>query len=182
MSLNGNLILIGVISAAYGIKGEFIVKSFSRDPASIDKLKLLDKNGSPIKINFVRVNNKGGVICSSPDIATRNAAESLTRTQLYCKREELPILEEDEFYHNDLIGMEVRSLESESIDIDKDETKAKSAENQEAQRVGVIKAVFDFGAGDVIEISFDDGKDLMFPFNKNHFPEIHKNYVLFKSE
>ena len=171
MSLNSNLILIGVISAAHGIKGEFLVKSFSKDYSSIDDLNLVDKNGSPIKLRFVRINNKGGIICTSPGVNTRNKAEKLAKTQLYCKIEDLPILEEDEFYHNDLVGIEVRSVEG--IDAEG---------SQILKKIGVIKGVFNFGAGDVIEISLNDGKDLMFPFNKDHFPEIHKDYVLFKGE
>ncbi len=173
MSLNSNLILIGVISAAHGIKGEFVVKSFSRDPSCIDSLNLVDGTSSPIKIHFIRVNNKGGIICTSPSANSRNEAEKLIRTKLYCKREDLPDLKEDEFYHSDLIGIEVRSVDVEQI---------KNKDCQVFKRVGVVKGIFDFGAGDLIEISFDDGKDLMFLFNKDNFPEICKDYVLFKTQ
>ena len=42
-------------------------------------------------------------------IADRNAAEALTGTELFVDRSALPEeLEEDEFYHADLVGLAVR--------------------------------------------------------------------------
>ena len=51
---------------------------------------------------------KGGVIAAVPGIADRDAAEALRGLRLYVPRERLPATEEDEFYHEDLVGLAAR--------------------------------------------------------------------------
>ena len=69
-------------------------------------------------------------------------------------REALPsTADEDEFYLTDLIGLAARAPDGEPL--------------------GVIKAVHDFGAGDILEI--DPGQGLatwMVPFTRDAAPEV----------
>ena len=59
--------------------------------------------------------------------------------------------EEDEFYVEDLIGLNV-------------------LENGES--IGIIKSVRDHGAGDLVEIEFSNGKTDYFAFSLANFPEV----------
>ena len=45
--------------------------------------------------------------------------------------------------------------------------------------IGAIKNVFNFGAGDIIEIEFNNGQIELFPFTLEVFPQVGKGYVVF---
>lgn len=155
------LILVGVISSAHGIKGDLVVKSFTNPPENITKLLLENELGNSFKLYFVS-NKKGNeVVCNIDGCRTRDQAEALKKTPLYCKRSNLPAKSEDEFYFEDLKGLTV-----------------KDDQNQE---IGIIINVLNFGAGDIIEIKFSDLKEtVLFPFNKDFFPSVEKNHVILK--
>ena len=70
------------------------------------------------------------------------------------ERAALPDLAEDEFYHTDLIGLEVRG-------------------NVSGEKIGKVEALYNFGANDIIEIKLDaTGKLEMLPFNKQYVPDV----------
>ena len=95
---------------------------------------------------------KGGIAARVEGIQDRTAAEALKGTQLYVARDALPDSEGDEFYHTDLLGMRVVTVNGEEF--------------------GRVLAVHDFGAGDVLEIERMDGPPLVVPFTRDTVPEI----------
>ena len=158
MEEESGLILIGVISAAHGIKGDLVVKSFTDPKENILKLSPTDLSGKLFKLKKIRVNTNGNIICKYEGSLSRNDAEALSGTKLYCRANNLPRPKEDEFYINELKSMNVV--------------------NNELEVIGVIMGVANFGGGDIIEIKFKDDREEMFPFTKEFFPEISKDYVV----
>ncbi|MDG1437132.1 MAG: ribosome maturation factor RimM [Rickettsiaceae bacterium] len=158
MSKEENLILVGVISAANGIKGDLLIKSYTEISDSLTQLPILYKNNNPLKLKLIRKNSKGGLVCRLDSCNSRNEAELLKGTKLYCLRKDLPIPDEEEFYINDLRGLKVLDQTGESI--------------------GEIAEVANYGAGDIIEIKFNDNSYEMFPFTEELFPEITKNHIV----
>ena len=78
-------------------------------------------------------------------IDDRDAAEALKGERLYVPKSALPEAEDGAYYHADLIGLRV--------------------ETAAGEKLGTVKAVHNFGAGDVIEITGAEDKDgLMVPF------------------
>ncbi|RYE05906.1 MAG: ribosome maturation factor RimM [Rickettsiaceae bacterium] len=154
-------ILVGFISSCFGIKGEVIVNSLTVPVTNICKLPLFNQFDKIINIKFKRQNSKGQLICSISDITSRNEAELLLNTKLFCKRSNLPQIanNDDEYYIEDLKGVRV-------ID-------------NTGQNVGQVKNIFNFGAGDILEIEFLDQNLEMFPFDKQHFPKISAQYIVF---
>lgn len=146
-------ILMGVIGAAHGIKGEVRVKSFAADPVALgDYGPLRTKDGRIFTVKTIR-EAKEVVIVRFAEVADRNAAEALSGVELFVDRAALPDdLEEEEFYHADLVGLDVV-----------DETGA---------GLGTVLAVHDFGAGDILEVRPKGGKSLMVPFTRAAVPEI----------
>ena len=73
---------------------------------------------------------------------------------LYVPRERLPaIAEADTFYHADLIGL--------------------AAVTADGSALGTVKALHNFGAGDIIEIAADSGGEtLMLPFTEDVVPKV----------
>lgn len=149
-----NLILLGHISTAQGIRGEVVIKSHTGDPADIGSYgPLTDKTGEKsYEISVVRVAKKG-VIARVKGISDRTAAETLRGTELYIAREKLPAPEDDELYHADLIGLDAVSPEGEPV--------------------GEIVSVQNFGAGDLIEVRLAGKSRTEFvPFDDHFVPDI----------
>jgi len=85
-------------------------------------------------------------------ITDRSAAEALKNLRLYVPRERLPKPAADEFYHADLIGLAVT--------------------RQNGEAIGTVKAVHNFGAGDLIEIEPASGATIMLPFDEATVPVV----------
>ena len=150
---NSEKVCLGAIVGVHGIKGEVKVKSFTAVDRDIDKYgELEDETGSrkfSVKVvghskDLLRVKVKG---CDD-----RNTAETLIGTGLYVSRTLLPDLHDEEFYHTDLIGLEVR--------------------DNSANVIGTVNALYNFGAGDIIEIQVKNGGLEMLPFTKQYVPTI----------
>ena len=82
----------------------------------------------------------------------RNTAETLVGTRFYVSRDVLPDLDDEEYYHADLIGLEARNSSDEII--------------------GEVNAIYNFGAGDLIEIKMASGQLEMLPFTAQFVPTI----------
>jgi 16S rRNA processing protein RimM len=131
---------LAVIIGAHGVTGEVRLKLFCE---SLDSLKQ-HKNFSNGNLTLKSVKpHKMGAIARISEITDRNGAEAARGTELSVPRSALPEPEEDEFYHIDIIGRVCISDAGESL--------------------GKIFAIYDFGAGDVIEIERTDGKKFMIP-------------------
>lgn len=144
---------LGVITGARGIHGEVRIRTFTERAEDIAAYgPLTDETGAR---SFTLVDLrpiKGGVAARVEGIQDRTAAEALKGTQLYVARDALPDSEGDEFYHTDLLGMRVVTVNGEEF--------------------GRVLALHDFGAGDVLEIERMDGPPLVVPFTRDTVPEI----------
>jgi 16S rRNA processing protein RimM len=154
-STSNHLICVGVIVGAQGIKGHVKIKSFSEDiEYFLDKGDLYTKDGSLFHKITPKHKAKGNVIAEVEGVTTRSQAEGLKNTELYVQRDQLPELEEETFYHADLIDLEVRDTAG--------------------KKIGKVLAIHNFGAGDMIEFLPDDAdQSKMILFRKDFVPEIH---------
>lgn len=147
-------ILLGTIASVHGIRGELVIRSYTAEPQAIASYgPLSDARGiRTFKLRVVRVSPKG-VIVRIDGIGDRNAAEALRGTNLYVDRAKLPATEANEFYHADLAGLEAR--------------------DGEGRRFGSIVGIANYGAGDLVEVRIDGGKDTEFvPFTDACVPQI----------
>lgn len=159
----GQFVLLGVIVGAHGIRGQLRIRSFTGEPAAIFGYgALLGKRrdteaGRSLTLRPVGTAKggkpKGDVVLATLDgVADRTAAEALKGLRLYVSRDALPALEEDEFYHADLIGLVVDQVAG--------------------GRLGTVKAVHDFGAGDVLEVTREEGGTVFLPFTMAVVPVV----------
>jgi 16S rRNA processing protein RimM len=146
-------LLIGEIVGAQGIGGLLRVRSFTATPGDLFAYGpvIAEPPGRPLALKLERVATGGVVIARAQGIKDRNAAEAMRGTKLYLERAQLPEPEADEFYHADLIGL-VAELES-------------------GERLGVVSAVQDFGAGPMLEVKHGSTSTLI-PFTRAVVPEI----------
>ena len=134
-----NLVVLGVFGAAHGLKGEIRLKSYTEEPLAIASYApLLTKSGRQIKLASLR-QAKDVLIARVEGVSDRTGAEQLVNLQLFVERAALGTPEdEDEFFHADLIGLVAR--------------------DEAGNRIGTVTGLFDFGAGDIIEVTPDGAK------------------------
>lgn len=147
-------VCIGAVAGVRGLKGEVRIKSFTADPDDIAAYGPVSTDGGERSFHIrVTAHAKGQIIAHLSGIDDRDAAKALKGTRLYVPKSALPEAEEGAYYHADLIGLGV--------------------ETAAGEKLGTIKAVHNFGAGDVIEITGDGDKDgLMVPFTADAVPEV----------
>lgn len=147
------MILVGVIGAPHGVKGELRLKSFTADPLAIaDYGPLTDSTGKTLLLTKVRLLKDDMLVVQFDGIDGRDAAATLTRREVYVLRSQLPPPDDDEFYFSDLIGLTAKTVAGELF--------------------GTIVAVENFGAGDLIEIEKPDGQRTLLPFTKAIVPHV----------
>jgi 16S rRNA processing protein RimM len=152
--MNDKLVKIGIIIAAHGIKGLVKIKSFAANPININKYGTVYNNDQSKKFDIKVVSQNDTVLLATVnDIKDRNTAETLIGSELYINKKNLPALDENEYYHDDLIGLEVY--------------------DQNNNIYGTITALHNFGAGDIIEIKlYNLQNKVMHSFKNAIFPKI----------
>lgn len=148
------MLCIASISSAHGIKGHLKVRTFLENPSDIDQYKdLLFEDGGSFCIQKVLRVDKGSVIVTVKGVTDRNQAEALKGKRLFIPREQLPNLEEDTYYHTDLINLDV--------------------EDEQGRTVGKVKYVHDYGAGPVLEVyDLHTQKSALVPFRDEAVPSV----------
>jgi len=149
-----NPILMATIGAAQGLRGEVRVRAYTADPMALgDYGSLHSKDGRVFEILEIR-EAKNVVIVRFRGVNDRNAAEALGGLELCIERENLPDeeLEDDEFYYADLEGLE--------------------AVDGDGNSYGTVTGVFDFGAGDLLELKGPGRRPVLIPFSETAVLEI----------
>lgn len=145
---------VGVVAGPHGIRGGVRIKSFTAVPEAVGAYgKLADETGG--RHFDIRVTGlaKGVVLAKLDGVTTREAAEALKGAKLYVSRSALPPTDDDdEYYHADLIGL--------------------AADLADGGSLGTVVAVWDFGAGDSLEIERPTGETLMVPFTRAIVPSV----------
>jgi 16S rRNA processing protein RimM len=152
--MSSDLVLVAKFGAPHGVRGEVRVKSFTQDPAAIaDYSPLSSRDGRTFTIKSLRPAGEV-LVARIAEFRSRDDAEAVTNLQLFVPRERIPLADEaeDEFLHADLIGLRVETASGELI--------------------GTVTAVFDFGAGDVLDVARTAKRAVMIPFTKAIVPVV----------
>ncbi len=127
------LICVAAIAGAFGVAGEARLKSFTSTPEDVATYgPLMTADGGAHFEVEITGRTKNGLTVRLSGVATKEEADALRGTKLYVPRERLPELEEDEYYHADLIGLEVRDTGGTLL--------------------GRVKSVQNHGASDLLEV------------------------------
>lgn len=151
-----NLLLMGRIGAAHGIKGEVRIQSFTEDPLALVEYGTLVTSKPGLSIRILSARTTTNVLVARLEgVNDRNAAEKLNGVELFVDRALLPEPDdEDDYYHADLIGLR--------------------AQLSDGTEIGTVSAVPNFGAGDLLEVRDPrSGDTYLYPFSKAVVPEVH---------
>ncbi len=140
------MITVGQITKPQGVRGEVKVIPMTDDPSRFCLLKTVTVGSRVLKIAAVRVASDA-VYIKFDGVNDRNAAETLRGEYLAIDRAAAVPLDDGEFFIADLIG-----------------AKLAARRDGNAETVGKILAVQNFGAADVFTVKCDNGKEMTFAF------------------
>jgi len=112
-----DLIQVGYITGAYGLRGGIRVVPHSADADALLSVKTwwLDKPTlRPVQVRMAK-QHSGDVTATLVDVTERNDAEALKGATVQVSRADFPALPEDEYYWTDLIGLDVVNLQGEAL-------------------------------------------------------------------
>jgi len=150
---NPQLVIVGKIASAYGIKGWVNVASFTDPITNILQYQpwyLQSKHQShslePVRIVQGRVHGKQ-IVAQLEGYSDRNQAELLRGLDIAVARNQLPAPKQGEYYWQDLIGLRVV--------------------NVDGAELGVVESLMETGANDVLVVTGD--KQRLIPYVTNEF-------------
>ncbi|EPX80623.1 ribosome maturation factor RimM [Litoreibacter arenae] len=146
-------IVVGAIAGAFGVKGEVRLKSFCATPEDIALYApLKGDNGVEYTLKITRA-IKGGFAARLSGVRFKDEADALRGVKLSAARDLLPSLPDDEYYHADLIGLEVLDTGGKLL--------------------GKVAAVLNHGAGDILELRGPALKgSVLLPFTREAVPTV----------
>ena len=125
-------ISLGKIISAHGVGGLFKLQLFNGNRYNLSKYKnkLYIKS---IKLDLEKKFKKGKYfVCKSSKFSSADDVSYYSGEHIWIYESELEKLNKEEYYHKDLISCEVLDLNRKPI--------------------GVVKAIYNFGAGDLLEL------------------------------
>lgn len=152
--MSGARVCVGALAGAFGVKGEVRLKSFCAEPEAIASYGPLHTDGDArsFAVTITRP-IPGGFAARLTGVGTREQAEALKGQRLYADRDRLPALPDNEFYHADLIGLDVFDTGGAPL--------------------GRVVGVHDHGAGDLLELSVpDERQTVLLPFTMAVVPTV----------
>ena len=145
-------IIIGKIVAPHGVRGDIRILPLTEKPELfLDLEYLLLEGGKKLTVKNARF-QKRMILVTTKEVTSMNEAELLRDKNIYIKAEDLPELEEDEFYVADVVGIPVYDLEG--------------------NQIGTFKDSLSTGSNDVYIIAVPGAKDILVPALKEYFKDI----------
>jgi 16S rRNA processing protein RimM len=154
LPVSDSKVCIAKFGAAHGVRGEVRLWPFTEDPLGVASYGPLETKDGKQQFEITGARTaKDHLVARIKGVDTRDAAAKLNGIELYVSREKLPATDDDEFYHADLIGL--------------------AAVTPNDKALGRIIAVYNFGAGDIIEIApANGGETKLLPFTNAVVPTV----------
>lgn len=147
------MIKIGKILKSHGIKGVVKLASFCEIPEDIFNIELFDLNGTIMKCCKAGLTNRQDIFLAKFDCM--NSIEDTIKYrnfELFMNKDDLPNTNDNSIYMVDIIGMYVL----------------------DDKKHGVVESVSNYGAGDILDIKWDDSKNESILFTKDFIEKIDK--------
>lgn len=153
--MDDNFLLIARISRPHGNKGKVKINSYAESDSiyrELDELYVEDKSG---EIRSLHINYRGAhrrfLILGFAELKGMDEVEELRGCNLYMDKANLKEIAEGEFYHFQLLGLEVITTEG--------------------ARIGKIESIIETGSNDVFVVKNGDQEHLV-PAVKDFIKEI----------
>ena len=148
-------ICIAAVAGSFGVRGELRLKAFTATPEDVATYGTVasEDDTQSFSVTLTGQTTKGALIARLSGIATKEQADALRGVRLYVSRDKLPALPDDEFYHTDLIGLEVYDTGGALL--------------------GRVKSVLNPGASDILEVAAEGlSTPALLPFTQEAVPTV----------
>lgn len=151
---NKGMVLVGAVGGAFGVKGEVRLRAFTeRKDGVISYGPLYDEAGKVLLKPKSWRELKDGVAVVAPEVKTKEQADKMKGQKVFVPRANLPAPAKDEFYVVDLLGSRAEAVDGTVL--------------------GDIVAVWNFGAGDILEYKPPNGgPNVRVTFTKEAVPHV----------
>ena len=152
-----DVVEVGRVVGAWGVRGGIKVKPFSADPQALFSTKRWYLTPAeparpgglahPVLLRIVQAREQGdGIVATVQDLDDRDLAESLKGARVFVPRTSFPTPDEGEFYWVDLIGL--------------------SVVNREQQELGAVVGLIETGPHCVLRVQppATDADEILIPF------------------
>ncbi len=148
------MVLVGAIGGAFGVKGEVRLRAFTEKKDGIVSYgPLYGEDGKILMRPKSWRELKDGVAVVAPEVKSKEQADKMKGQRLFVPRGNLPPTAEDEYYVVDLLGSRAEALDGTVL--------------------GDIVAVWNFGAGDIIEYKPPSGgPNVRLTFSRQVVPHV----------
>jgi len=148
------LIAVGVLRGAHGVRGEVRVKSYTADPEALFGYgPLLDEVGGVLLTPKSARPGKDHFIVRPKEMKQKEDWDALRGKLIYVPRARLPAADDDEFYVEDLAGLDVYAGGD--------------------SPAGRVRSVQNFGSDDLLEVEVSGQAATVFvPFTRADVPVV----------
>jgi 16S rRNA processing protein RimM len=158
-----DLVLVGHVLDAQGIRGLVKIKPYSKEPLALFSAPLVWLSKPPALADLARPmtvktakEHSGQILLGLEDINDRDQALTLKGSAVYVSRADFPEEEDDSFYWVDLIGLPVI--------------------NEQGQSLGLVVDLMDNGAQSILCVRMDGQKeDRLIPFIESVIKSVNKD-------
>jgi 16S rRNA processing protein RimM len=146
------VVALGVVVGAHGVKGELRVKPYNPDSPHLGRTgpRFLRKQvgQAPQAVDVAAARRHGGLFLLTIDgCRDRDTAAALRGAEILVLRSALAATTEGEYYHSDLVGLTVRRHD-----------------DAHPEAVGRVTSVTRVGGADLLVIHDNENKELLVPF------------------
>ena len=136
------------------MRGQFKIRSFTEHPADVAAYgPLTTPDGRTLTVRLGAEQKPGLFLATAPEIDSPEACAPYKGATLCVPRAALPAPDEDEFYLEDLVGL--------------------TATTPDGAPAGRVKAVVNYGASDLVELSGVPGRGtVLVPFTREAVPSV----------
>lgn len=150
---NSSTILVATVASAHGVRGYVRVVSHTAVPESIFEYNGLQIDDMPVALKMVnRLSASSSFVCKLDICDSVEDAKLLCGKRIEVPRKMLPALGEGEYYIRDLVGYKVLGSAGDHL--------------------GVVREIYNYGAGDIVEYVDKNGKYQMVLLNKDFVTDV----------
>lgn len=145
-AVHDDLLLIGHIVAAFGLRGQVKLRAVTDQPDHIARhvrTLYIGAKRTPYRLVSLFEHKPGLLILSLQGVANRDAAEGLRGTEVFIQQRDAAPLGEGEYYLHELYGLRV--------------------ETPDGAVLGTVREVLETGSNDVLIVARPDQSDLLLP-------------------
>jgi 16S rRNA processing protein RimM len=138
-------LLIGKLRKPHGLRGEIRMEVWTEFPERLKggRTVYVGSDYVPIKVRSVRSHDRF-LLIAFHGINTPELAGTIRNKWVYVRADQVPSLSEGEYYHHQIVGLQVVS--------------------NEGQLLGVVASILETGTNDVLLIRPEKGQDILLPY------------------